>query len=99
MLARWKEASLPAYNKLFALVRTPEQADAVKEYGAEPLIFDAYNEGEVRAAVIDNNITIVYHLIAPWPHVSQSYFIKAMAEVQKNTGRDVHFLHVRISKP
>ncbi|KAI1198507.1 hypothetical protein F5X97DRAFT_299343 [Nemania serpens] len=93
LLARWKEASLPAYNKLFALVRTPEQADAVKEYGAEPLIFDAYNEGEVRAAVIDNNITIVYHLIAPWPHVSQSYFIKAMAEVQKNTGRDVHFLH------
>lgn len=99
MLARWNEANLPAYNKLFALVRTSEQAKAIKQYGAEPLIFDAYNESEVRAAVIDNNISIVYHLIAPRPHVSQSYFIKAMAEVQKNTGRDVHFLHVRISKP
>ncbi|KAI0468504.1 hypothetical protein F4859DRAFT_517057 [Xylaria cf. heliscus] len=98
LLARWKEANLPAYNKLFALVRTPKQAEAVKQYGAEPLIFDAYNEGEVRAAVVDNNITIVYHLIAPWPHVSQSYFLKAMAEVKKNTGRDVHFLHTSGAK-
>ncbi|RYC61902.1 hypothetical protein CHU98_g4303 [Xylaria longipes] len=98
LLARWKEANLPAYNKLFALVRTPKQAEAVKQYGAEPLIFDAYDEGEVRAAVVDNNITIVYHLIAPWPHVSQSHFIKAMAEVKKNTGRDVHFLHTSGAK-
>lgn len=98
LLARWKEANLPAYNKLFALVRTSEQAEAVKEYGAEPLIFDAYNEDEVWAAVVDNDITIVYHLIAPWPHVSQSYFIKAVAEVQKHTGRDVHFLHTTGAK-
>lgn len=97
MLARWKEAKLPAYNKLFALVRTAAQADAVREYGAEPLIFDAYKEDEVRAAVLENSISVVYHLIAPWPHVSQSYFIKAMAEVKKNTGRDVHFLHVSIT--
>ncbi|KAI0095835.1 hypothetical protein GGR51DRAFT_544578 [Nemania sp. FL0031] len=98
LLARWTEANLPAYDKLFALVRTPEQAEAVKKYGAEPLIFDAYNEGEVWAAVVDNSITIVYHLIAPRPHVSQSYFIKAMAEVQKKTGRDVHFLHTSGAK-
>ncbi|KAI1119271.1 hypothetical protein F5Y14DRAFT_397218 [Nemania sp. NC0429] len=98
LLARWNEASLPAYNKLFALVRTAEQAAAVKEYGAEPLIFDAYSEGEVRAAVVDNSITIVYHLIAPWPHVSQSYFIKALAEVQKNSGLYVHFLHTSGAK-
>ncbi|KAJ2969772.1 hypothetical protein NUW58_g5451 [Xylaria curta] len=93
LLARWNEANLPAYDKLFALVRTPEQAEAVKQYGAEPLIFDAYNEAEVRAAVVDNNISVVYHLIASFPHVSQSYFLKAMAEVKSNTGRDVHFLH------
>ncbi|KAH8161917.1 hypothetical protein CIB48_g6327 [Xylaria polymorpha] len=46
LLARWKGANLPGYNKLFALVRTPKQAEAVKQYGAEPLIFDAYDEGE-----------------------------------------------------
>ncbi|GAP85339.1 putative NAD dependent epimerase dehydratase family protein [Rosellinia necatrix] len=98
LLARWSEAKLPPYNKLFALVRTPQQAEAVKKYGAEPLAFDAYNEKEVWAAVVDNNITIVYHLIAPRPHVSQSYFIKAMAEVKRNTGLDVHFLHTTGAK-
>jgi NAD dependent epimerase/dehydratase family enzyme len=97
LLARWQEANLPAYNKLFALVRTPEQVEAVKQYGAEPLLFDAYDEAEVRAAVVDNSISVVYHLIAPRPHISQSYFIKAMAEVKKDTGRDVHFLHVGIN--
>ncbi|KAI1128684.1 hypothetical protein F5Y10DRAFT_240013 [Nemania abortiva] len=98
MLARWSEAGLPAYNKLFALVRTPKQAEAVKQYGAEPLIFDAFNESEVWAAVVDNSITVVYHLIAPASHVSQSYFLKAMAEVQKKTGLDVHFLHTSGAK-
>ncbi|KAI0872635.1 hypothetical protein GGS24DRAFT_466870 [Hypoxylon argillaceum] len=98
LLARWNEANLPAYNKLFALVRTPQQAEAVKQYGAEALIFDAYNESEVWAAVVDNKVTVVFHLIAPRPHISQSYFIKAMAEVQKNTGLDVHFLHTSGAK-
>ncbi|KAI0521533.1 hypothetical protein F5B22DRAFT_541455 [Xylaria bambusicola] len=98
LLARWQETNLPAYNKLFALVRTPEQADAVKRYGAEPLIFNAFDEVEVRAAVVDNNISIVYHLIAPRDHVSQSYFIKALAEVKKQRGHDVHFLHTTGAK-
>ncbi|KAI1366251.1 hypothetical protein F5Y08DRAFT_301664 [Xylaria arbuscula] len=98
LLARWNEANLPAYNKLFALVRTPKQAEAVKTYGAEPLIFDAYNEAEVKAAVIGNTISVVYHLISPRNHVSQSYFIKALAEVKKNMGRDVHFLHTTGAK-
>ncbi|KAI0409405.1 hypothetical protein F4802DRAFT_546478 [Xylaria palmicola] len=98
LLARWNEAGLPSYGKLFALVRTPKQAEAVKKYGAEPLIFDAYNEAEVRAAVLDNQITIVYHLIAPWPHVSQCYFIRAMGELKEKIGREVHFLHTSGAK-
>lgn len=75
-------------------MRTPEQAEAVKKYGAEPLIFDAYDEAEVKAAVNDNSITVVYHLISPRNHISQSHFIKALAEVKKSTGHEVHFLHV-----
>ncbi|KAI8623993.1 NAD(P)-binding protein [Xylariaceae sp. FL1651] len=98
LLARWNEANLPAYKKLFALVRTPSQADAVRQYGAEPLTFDAYDEAAVRAAVMDNNISIVFHLIAPATHISQGHFIKAMAEVKKNTGLDVHFLHTTGAK-
>ncbi|KAI0966471.1 hypothetical protein F4678DRAFT_475962 [Xylaria arbuscula] len=98
LLARWNEANLPTYNKLYALVRTPEQAEAVKQYGAEPLTFDADNEIEVWTAVVNNNITIVYHLISPRFHTSQSYFIKAMAEVKKQTGLDVHILHTSGAK-
>ncbi|KAI1424525.1 hypothetical protein F5Y12DRAFT_448524 [Xylaria sp. FL1777] len=98
LLATWNSANLPAYNKLFALVRTPKQAEAVKQYGAEPLTFNAYDEAEVQAAVVDNEITVVYHLIAPASEVSQSYFIKAMGEVKKQKGRDVHFLHTSGAK-
>lgn len=65
LLARWKGANLPAYNKLFAFIRTPEQAEAIKQYDAEPLMFDAYDEAEVRTAVADNDISVVFHLIAP----------------------------------
>jgi dTDP-4-dehydrorhamnose reductase len=97
LLARWKEANLTAHcNKLFALVRTPAQAEAVRtQYGAEPLIFDAFNEAEVRKAVLENSLNVVFHLIAPATHTSQAYFIKAMAELKEKTGREVHFLHVR----
>ncbi|KAI0810155.1 hypothetical protein GGR55DRAFT_678752 [Xylaria sp. FL0064] len=98
LLARWQEANLPAYNKLYALVRTPQQAEAIKQYGAEPLTFDALNEAEVWAAVVDNKISIVYHLISPRFYTSQSYFIKALAEVKKQTGRDVHFSHASGAK-
>ncbi|KAI1822924.1 hypothetical protein F4861DRAFT_358681 [Xylaria intraflava] len=98
LLARWNTAGLPAYNKLYALVRTPAQAEAVKQYGAEPLTFDVNDEAEVRTAVINNNITIVYYLIAVRPHTSQSYFLKALAEVKKNTGLDVHFLQTSGAK-
>jgi len=96
LLARWKEANLAEhYDKLFALVRTPAQAEAVrKQYGAEPLIFDAYNEAEVRKAVLENNLSVVFHLIAPATHTSQVYFIRAMAELKEKTGNEVHFLHV-----
>lgn len=63
LLARWKHAGLPAYDKLYALVRTDAQAQAVQQHGAEPLAFDARDETAVRKAVVDNRITIVYYLI------------------------------------
>ncbi|KAI2641193.1 hypothetical protein GGS21DRAFT_547532 [Xylaria nigripes] len=98
ILARWKDANLPVYNKLYALVRTPEQADAVKEYGAEPLTFNAYDETEVRTAVVGHGISVVYNLIGVQPRDVPSNFIRALAEVKKNTGRDVHFLHTTGAK-
>lgn len=95
-----KTAELPAYNKLFALVRTTEQAQKVKTYydTVEPLEFDAYVESAVYDSIVDNEISVVFHLIDPLNSTSQVNFIKALAEVKKRTGRDVHFLHVSVAE-
>ena len=94
LLARLAQAGLPAYDKLFALVRTDSQADAVKKYGAEPLTFDVKDEAAIHKAVVENSITIVFFLIEAGSSVSQGYFIKALAEVKATTGKEVHLLHV-----
>lgn len=95
LLARWKEADLPAYDKLFALVRTDAQADAVKTlYGAEPLRFNAKDEAATRAAIVDKKIDIVFFLIDAISSTAQVNLIKALADVKKLTGHEVHLLHV-----
>ncbi|KAF4555483.1 Hypothetical protein D9617_2g054440 [Elsinoe fawcettii] len=98
LLARWEEADLTGYDKLFALVRKPEQADGVKQYGAEPLIFDADDAEAVREAVTSHKITIVYFLIDAFKSDKQVNFIRALSEVKKSTGKDVHFLHTTGAK-
>jgi uncharacterized protein YbjT (DUF2867 family) len=94
LLARWKSADLPPYDKLFASVRTEEQAESVKQYGATPLNFSMRDEKAIHDAVVDNDITVVFFLIDAMNSTSQCYFISALAEVKETTGRDVHFLHV-----
>ncbi len=96
LLSRWKSFGVPPYERLYALVRTEEQANAVKRYGAEPLRFDAKSEAAVREAVVGNRITVVFFLIDAFKSESQVYFIKALAEVKKviGSGTEVHFLHV-----
>ncbi|KAI5925071.1 hypothetical protein F4810DRAFT_660843 [Camillea tinctor] len=98
LLARWDKANFPPYGKLYALVRTDAQAEAVKKYGAVPLSFNAKDEAAVRSAVVENNISVVYYLIDPLHFDAPSHFIKALAEVKKNTDREVHFLHTTGAK-
>ena len=95
LLARIADANLPVYDKLYALVRTDTQADAVKKYKAEPLTINVKDEAAVRTAVVGNKITIVFFLIDTMSAVSQGFFIKSLAEVKSVTGKEVHFLHVR----
>ncbi|KAH8774349.1 hypothetical protein F5883DRAFT_546663 [Diaporthe sp. PMI_573] len=97
LLARWKEADLPSYDKLYALVRTDAQAEAVRQYGAEPLAIDS-DPAAVRKAVVDHQITIVYYLVDAVRSEAQVDFIKALAEVKKATGQEVHFLHTTGAK-
>lgn len=94
LLARWEEARLPPYHKLYALVRTDAQAEGVKQYGAEPLSFNVQDEFQVLKTLLENTITVVYYLIDALNDEAQAYFIKALAEVKRVTKLDVHFLHV-----
>ncbi|KAJ0106969.1 nad dependent epimerase dehydratase family protein [Diaporthe amygdali] len=98
LLARWKDANLPSYDKLYALVRTDAQAAAVQQYGAEPLALDAQDEVAVRHAVVTHQITIVFYLIDAMRSEAQVNFIKALAEVKRTTGQEVHFLHTTGAK-
>ncbi|OMP88495.1 hypothetical protein BK809_0003252 [Diplodia seriata] len=94
LLARWSGAKLQGYDKLFALVRTDAQDEAVRKYGAQPLTFNSGDEAAVREAILANNINIVYYLIDALHADSQVLFIRALGELKKKTGQEVHFLHV-----
>ncbi|KAJ9399474.1 hypothetical protein DTO282F9_3586 [Paecilomyces variotii] len=61
--ARWQSANLPSYKTAYALVRTPEQAQAVEQYGFEPLTLDLTDEASVTESILDHEISIVYFLI------------------------------------
>ena len=94
MLADWSSANLPTHGKLYALVRTDAQADAVRSYGAEPLWLDTSDPDAIRQSMLEHNITIVLWLIDAVKSDAQLRFINALAEVKRTTGRDVHFIHV-----
>ncbi|KAJ4287558.1 hypothetical protein N0V90_012261 [Kalmusia sp. IMI 367209] len=86
-----KDASLPQYSTLYALVRSDAQAQAVRKYNAEPITIDLSNPEAVTSAIVNNKITIVYHLHNP-RDTSTPHWIKALSTVKQRTGQDVHFL-------
>lgn len=103
LLSRWSRHNLPPYSKLYATVRTEEQANSIRKYysarntdvDVEPLILDnVRDEAAVRGLIVDHKITIVLFLIDALEVVAQCCFIRALAEVQNATGQEVHFLHV-----
>jgi len=98
LLTRLRDANLPPYEQLYALVRTDDQANAVKQYGAEPLIFDVKDKVATREAIINHKISIIFFLIDASKAESQVHFLEALAEVKKATGKDVHFLHVSMQR-
>lgn len=99
LLARWKAANLPAYNTLYALVRSDQQAQSVKAYGAEPLILDDLGDLEtVTRTVVQKEISIIYFLVDAFNVHTQKALIGALGQVKEKTGRDVHFLHTTGAK-
>ncbi|KAI1445902.1 NAD(P)-binding protein [Annulohypoxylon stygium] len=98
LLARLGAANLPPYGKLYASARTTEQADSLRQYGAEPLSFNLKDETEIWNSVVENEITVVYYMIDAISAGPPTFFIKALAEVRKRTGQTVHFLHTTGAK-
>ncbi|RHZ55766.1 uncharacterized protein CDV56_107378 [Aspergillus thermomutatus] len=98
LLNQLKSADLPRYHKLFAFVRTVAQAEAVKQYSAEPLEFDMQDEASVRDSILKNKINVIFFLVDAISSSRQESFIKALAELSRTTGQDVHFLHTSGAK-
>ncbi|KAK6217937.1 hypothetical protein LQW54_002992 [Pestalotiopsis sp. IQ-011] len=99
LLHRLPTAGLPSYNKLFALVRTDEQAQKVKElYGAQPIQVDLSSEAAVQKSIVDNDITVAFFLVDAMNSHLQVAMIKGLAEVKKRKGGEVHFLHTTGAK-
>lgn len=92
LLARWKEAHLPPYDQLFALVRTEAQAAAVRQYGAKPITINLSDSSSIINTIVENNITVIYHLINPVDTTNTVHFITGLAQVKKQTSQEVHFL-------
>ncbi|KAF2850138.1 NAD(P)-binding protein [Plenodomus tracheiphilus IPT5] len=98
LLAQLSRTKLPPHQKLYAFVRSQEQADAVKEYGAEPLILDLKDEDCVVKTIVDAKISIIYFLIDAVSSDLQIPMIKALGQVKKQIGQNVHFLHTSGAK-
>jgi nucleoside-diphosphate-sugar epimerase len=92
LLAQLKSANLPAYSNLYALVRTDAQAEAVRQYNAEPLTINLSDPSSIHAAIVEKKITVVFHLYDARDTTSTGPFIEALGKVKKQTGQEVHFL-------
>ncbi|KAL2800144.1 hypothetical protein BJX66DRAFT_332290 [Aspergillus keveii] len=98
VLAHWKETNLPPYSHLYALVRSEEQGEEVKQYGAEPLIADLDNQKAIAAKIVDLNVTIIFFLVDAYSAKYQPNMIQALGKVKAKTGHEVYFLHITGAK-
>ncbi|KAI4915659.1 hypothetical protein J4E90_004104 [Alternaria incomplexa] len=98
LLAALHNAVLTEHKDIYALVRSPDQAEAVKKYGARPLTLNLQDEESVIKSIVDAQISVIFFLVDAMNSDMQVPMIKALAEVQKQTGREVHFLHTSGAK-
>ncbi|KAL4733056.1 hypothetical protein BDV11DRAFT_176055 [Aspergillus similis] len=92
------QANLSPYKSLYALVRSEQQACAVKEFGAEPLTLNLNDPSSITKTLIEKEISVVFFLIDAFNVHVQKTMIEALGRVKQNTGRDVHFLHTTGAK-
>ncbi|KAI4709067.1 hypothetical protein J4E89_006469 [Alternaria sp. Ai002NY15] len=98
LLAALQNAILPKHKDIYTLVRSSDQAEAVKKYGARPLTLDLQDEESVVKSIVDAQISVIFFLVDAMNSDMQVPLIRALAEVKKQTGREVHFLHTSGAK-
>lgn len=91
------QATLPAACTVYASVRNAAHAKAVTEAGLEPWVSDLRDPAAITRDVVEKEISVVFWLIDVLSADAQTSFLKALAEVKRKTGREVHFIQVTIS--
>ncbi|KAL7952074.1 hypothetical protein V8C42DRAFT_306077 [Trichoderma barbatum] len=89
---------LPVHGTIYALVRSDTQAQAVRDYGAEPASFDPGDEAAVESFISDREVSVVIWLIDVLNVERQTLFIRALAKLRQRTGLEVHFLQTSGAK-
>jgi saccharopine dehydrogenase-like NADP-dependent oxidoreductase len=92
------QTKLSNLRDIYALVRTAEQATEVRQHDVKPLLLDVGDVVDLKKAIVENEITIVFFLIDAVRSTAQTVMIEALAEVHQRTGKTVHFLHTSGAK-
>ncbi|KAH5561178.1 hypothetical protein HBI26_193130 [Parastagonospora nodorum] len=98
LLAQLNRTKLPPHKTLYALVRSDQQAEQVQKCGAEPLKLNFADENTVVKIIVEANISIIFFLIDALNSTFQLPLIKALGELKRQTGQEVHFLHTSGAK-
>ncbi|KAI8182749.1 hypothetical protein K4K54_004140 [Colletotrichum sp. SAR 10_86] len=98
LFAGLKSYGLSGYDKIYALVRSDAQKEAVQQYGAEPLSVSLKDAKAVRDVVLQNKISVVFYLIDVFESTAQENLIRALGDLRQTTGQDAHFLHTSGAK-
>ncbi|PKK49512.1 hypothetical protein CI102_5141 [Trichoderma harzianum] len=82
---------LPAHGTIYTLVRNDTQAQAVRDYGAEPTSFDPGDEAAIESFILGHEVSVVVWFIDVVSVERQTLFIRALAKLRQQTGKEVHF--------
>ncbi|KAF4838953.1 hypothetical protein CGCTS75_v000414 [Colletotrichum tropicale] len=86
LFAGLKSSGLSGYDRIYALVRSDAQKEAVQQYGAEPLSVSLKDAKAVRNVIVQNKISVVFYLIDVFESTAQENLIKALGDLRQTTG-------------
>ncbi|KAF9462316.1 NAD-P-binding protein [Collybia nuda] len=83
---------------VFALVRTPQQAEKVTSLGVTPLQFDMSDGHAVEEVLVKYSITVVIQSADAFNFAPGKAFINGLKAVKNKLGKEVHYIHTSGAK-